>query len=183
MMNLSAFPACAKRLEFQKANITDPAMNAYWAAVCIAEDFSDDRLARFGGFNFDLRTEANGYKLLGRLESLIRSSRAVKAKSDVNGMSAAENTVRATLGAFGVKVSKLEGLADYWAASSALWPSYIVPPEKDSERYGDIDTLRFQIARLSKKQRKVARQNVGKLPAEWQAALLTPSKEKVETAS
>lgn len=165
-MDLSAFPACAKRLGFQGA-LKDPALNSYWAAVCIAEDFADDRLAKFGGFNFDLRTEANGYQLLARLERLIKSgNRSNKAKSDVKGISAAEESVRATLGAFGVKTSKLNGFNDYWTAALFLWPTHISPSSKDNT----METLRFQISRISKKQRSKARANIAMLPDAWRAA-------------
>lgn len=170
MIDLSPFPRCAKRLEFQRANLADPAMNAYWAAVCVADEIPEERIAKFGGFNFDLRTEANGYKLLSQLERLIKSGRRGLAKSDVNGKSAAEMSVRALMGAFGVRMSKLKGLDDYWTAATTLWPSLIQEPGKDSERYRDMDSLRFQISRLSKKQRKIARQNIELLPKEWRAA-------------
>jgi hypothetical protein len=170
MLNVSAYPLCASSLRHQKAALNDGSFNAYWAAVCVAEDYSDKKLAEFGGFNFDLRTEANGYKLLGRLEQFIRSKRHVKAKSDVNGMSAAEDSVRATLGAYGVKVSKLDGIGDYWKAAEILWSGKITAPSRNSGRQDDIDTLRFQISQISKKQRKVARQNIASLPSEWRAA-------------
>lgn len=165
MMDLSAFPACSKRLEFQGA-LKDQAMNAYWAAVCIAGDFADDTLAKFGGFNFDLRTEANGYQLLGRLERLIKSgNRSKKVKSDVNGVSAAQESVRATLGAFGVKTSKLNGFNDYWTAAMVLWPTHISPSDKDQT----METLRFQIGRIPKKQRAKARGRIVGLPVTWRA--------------
>jgi len=164
MINLSAYPLCAKRIEFQRADLRDPAFNAYWAAVCVAEDFSDDKLASVGGMNFDNRSEANGYVLLGRLEKLIKSSARQEAKSDNGGLSEAEVSVRAFLGANGVKVSKLNGLGDFWTAAMTLWPGFVSPDHK----HEDMETLRLQISKVPKKQRpKLARKNLPGLPATW----------------
>jgi hypothetical protein len=168
MINVSAYPLCAKRLEFQRANLTDPAFNAYWAAVAIAEDFTDEKLAAYGGFNFSSRTEANGYSLLGRLEKMIGSSlRSAKAaKTDKGGMNEAEISVRAFLGANGVKVAKLNGVVDYWTAAMTLWPVHITPTQKDQ----NVHTLRFQINKIPKKQRgRLARKNAEGLPVTWRA--------------
>jgi hypothetical protein len=168
MINVSAYPFCAKRLAFQYANLSDPAFTSYWAAVSIAEDFSDEKLAEYGGFNFDNRSEANGYFLLGRLEKFIRStvSSVKAAKSDKGGMSEAEVSVRAFLGANGVKVSKLNGVMDYWTAAMTLWPVHITPTQKNQ----DVHTLRFQINKIPKKARgRLARKNAEGLPVTWRA--------------
>lgn len=166
MINVTSFPMCAKRLEFQRVQLDDPAMTTYWAAVNVASNISDEKLAEFGGFDFDDRSEENGLRLLSRLEKYIRQGRDVQAKSDIGGMTEAENSVRAFLGAFGVKVSRLSGIEDYWTAARILWPAGI----EDRPKIKDVYTLRFQISRLSKKQRsKSARENRGKLPVQWQA--------------
>ncbi len=162
MIDVSAYPECAKRLHFQRANLAEPAMNAYWAAVCVAEDFADDSLADFGGFNFERRTEANGYLLLGRLEQFIRSDRRRKASQAA--LAECEASVRSYLGANGVKVSGLKGISDYHAAAIVLWPPFISPTMPD------MKTLRSQINGIPKKQRsKLARKNVSGLPATWSA--------------
>lgn len=164
MIDIAKYPLCAKRLEFQRANLNDPAFNAYWAAVCIAEDFSDDKLANVGGMNFNNRSEANGYMLLEKLESLIKSSARAEAKSNKGGLSAAEVSVRAFLGANGIKVSKLNGLVDFWTAAITMWPGHVSPVQSDME------TLHFQINKIQKKQRsKMARKNLAGLPATWRA--------------
>jgi hypothetical protein len=167
MISLAAYPLCAKRLEFQKANLNEEGFNAYWAAVSVASELNDEKLAAYGGFNFDLRTEANGYKLLGRLEQFIKGSvrQASKAKSDVGGLSEAEVSVRAFLGANGVKVSRLNGLSDFWTAAMTLWPGHVLP-----SRNSEMADLRFQISKIAKKQRsKMAHMNVSALPATWRA--------------
>lgn len=164
MIDLAKYPLCAKRLRFQRANLNDHAFNAYWASVCIAEDFSDDKLANIGGMNFSNRSEANGYLLLEKLEKLIKSSARAEAKSDKGGLSAAEVSVRAFLGANGVKTSKLNGLADYWTAAITLWPGHVSPAQ------AGMEALHFQINKIPKKQRsKLARQNLAGLPTTWRA--------------
>ncbi|KEA07155.1 hypothetical protein [Rhizobium rhizogenes] len=166
MINVSGFPLCSKRLQFQRAKLTEESMTIYWAAVAVAADLDDEKLTNFGGFDFNDMSDENGSKLLGRLEQFIRSGLAAKARSDQGGLSEAEVSVRAFLGANGVKVSRLKSLDDYWKAATTLWSDHI----EASPKVRDIYTLRFQISKISKKQRsKKARANVSKLPAEWRA--------------
>lgn len=165
MINVAAYPFCAKRLAFQNANLADPAFTSYWAAVCVADEYSDEKLAEYGGFNFDNRSEANGYLLLGRLEQFIRKN-ASKAKSDKGEYGPVEASVRAFLGANGVKVSKLNGVMDYWTAAMVLWPVHITTTQKDQ----NVETLRFQINKIPKKARgRLARKNADGLPVTWRA--------------
>lgn len=165
-INVSAFPFCAKRLEWNYTDLRDPAMTKYWAAVIVAEPLEDAELAKFGGFDFSDMSDDNGNKLLGRLEQFLRQRTGKKAISDQGGMSVAEASVRAFLGANGVKVSELAGLEDYWTAATTLWPGLI----ETKPRIKDIYTLRFQLDRIPRKQRpKVARSNLSKLPANWNA--------------
>lgn len=165
-VNVSAFPFCAKRLEWNYTDLKDPAMTKYWAAVVVAEPLDDAELAKFGGFDFSDMSDENGSKLLGRLEQFLCQHNGKKALSDHGGMSTAEASVRAFLGANGVKVSKLGGLEDYWTAATTLWPGLI----ETKPRIKDIYTLRFQLDRIPRKQRpKVARSNLRNLPAPWNA--------------
>ncbi|WP_267550328.1 hypothetical protein [Rhizobium rhizogenes] len=167
MINVSGFPLCAKRLQFQRAKLSEPAMTPYWAAVCVVFDIDDEKLVAFGGFDFNDMSEGNGQKLLGRLEQFIRAGLANrKAKSDVSNMTAAETSVRAFLGSNGVKVSKLAGIEDYWRAARILWAELV----EENPKVRDVYTLVFQLNRIPKKQRpKLARKNIEALPAEWRA--------------
>lgn len=167
MINISGYPLCAKRLQFLRAKLNDDGMTSYWAAVAVATDLDDEKLTKFGGFNFNDMSEDNGQKLLGRLEQFIRSGLANrKAKSDAGNMTAAETSVRAFLGANGVKVSKLSGVDDYWTAARTLWGDKI----ETSPKVRDAYTLTFQINRIAKKQRsKLARENYAGLPEAWRA--------------
>ncbi|OCJ12497.1 hypothetical protein A6U86_05600 [Rhizobium sp. AC27/96] len=167
MINVSGFPLCAKRLQFQRAKLNDGGMTAYWAAVAVAADLDDEKLTQFGGFNFNDMSEDNGQKLLGRLEQFIRAGLANrKAKSDVSNVTAAESSVRAFLGSNGVKVSKLNGIEDYWKAARLLWGDLV----EETPKVRDVYTLVFQLVRIPKKQRpRLARKNIAALPAEWRA--------------
>ncbi len=166
-VNVSSFPLCAKRLQFQKAKLNDDGMTAYWAAVAVAADLDDEKLTEFGGFNFNDMSEDNGQKLLGRLEQFIREGLSHrKAKSDIGNVTAAETSVRAFLGSNGVKVSKLNGIDDYWRAARILWGDLV----EENPKVRDVYTLVFQLNRIPKKQRpKLARANAAALPAEWRA--------------
>lgn len=163
-LNVSAYPFCAKRLEWNRTDLRDPSMTKYWAAVIVAGPLEDEDLAKFGGFNFSDMSDENGDKLLGRLEQFLRQHNGKKALSDQGGMSAAEASVRSFLGANGVKVSKLDGLDEYWIAATTLWPGLI----ETKPRIKDIYTLRFQLDRIPRKKRpKIAKANLAKLPAAW----------------
>jgi len=167
MINVAGFPLCAKRLQFQRAKLNEVGMTSYWAAVCVASDIDDEKLVAFGGFDFNDMSEDNGRKLLGRLEQFISAGLdAKKAKSDTGSLTAAEMSVRAFLGANGVKVSKLSGIDDYWTAARALWGDKIEASPKVRDAY----TLAFQINRIVKKQRsRLARENYSNLAEEWRA--------------
>ena len=167
-VNVASYPLCAKRLQFQRAKLNDDGMTHYWAAVAVASDLDDEKLTKFGGFDFNDMSEDNGRKLLGRLEQFIKVGLANrKAKSDAGNMAAAEMSVRAFLGANGVKVSKLNGIEDYWRASRILWGDLV----EENPKVRDVYTLVFQLKQIPKKKRpKTARANVSKLPQEWRAA-------------
>lgn len=165
MIDMSPYPMCAARLKFFRANLSETGFTYYWAAVALVADIKDAALRNFGGFDFSDKSDANGKKLLARLEQFIRDGLPKKAKSDVGGMSASENSVRALLGAFGIKVSKLNGVEDYWSAARVLWPGHI-----DAEpKVADVFTLNFQMNRISKTKRKIARQNIKNVRREWRA--------------
>ncbi|MBB3411253.1 hypothetical protein FHT87_005206 [Rhizobium sp. BK316] len=168
MLNVSAYPFCAARLKFQRCNLSEEGFTKFWAAVNVATDLDDDALTEFGGFNFDDRSDENGERLLSRLELFIRTKVAgKKAKSDIGNMSSAESSVRAFLGANGVKVGKLDGIEDYWRAARILWGDRI----DANPKVKDVYTLVFQLNRIPKKQRpKIARGNKSLLPNEWRAA-------------
>lgn len=77
MIDLSMTPRCAKYLKAMRVNLDENGMNEYWAAVCIAESFSDKKLKKFGGINFHVMT---GPSLLLRMEEfLVSQSRATQS--------------------------------------------------------------------------------------------------------
>jgi hypothetical protein len=166
MINLSAYPLCAKRLEFQRANLAENGFNRYWAAVCVAFDLSDSQLTVFGGFNFDEVSDKNGGKLLSRLEAYL-SERGKKA---VANYAFASEGLKALLGSRGVKTSMLASEDDYWAAAEIMFPGSI-------KRERGLSSLYIQINAIPKKLRKkLCGENIRKLPDEWLSAHLdTPS--------
>lgn len=162
MIDVSAYPACAARLRFQRTNISEEGMTLFFAAVCVADGFSDETLAKFGGFNFEDRSDENGRKLLARLEAMIGKGRA---QSTADETKEAEVSVTARLGAYGVKMSRLYTLEDYWLAATTLFGSDCIARQP---KVRDIVTLHRLISAIPKKQRsKLARMNFKKLPSDW----------------
>lgn len=157
MLNVSAYPLCAARLKFQHANLSDPLMTHYWAAVCVATEIRNAELAEYGGFNFNSRTEENGRALLSNLEKLL----AKRMKRTVANAGYAHSGLTAMLGARGVKTSMLKTEDDFWTASETLFPGKI-------KRNGGMSSLYVQINRMTKKQRQtLGDANLRNLPVEW----------------
>lgn len=162
MLNVSAYPRCAKRLEFQRANLAEVGFTKYWAAVCVAFDLSDSQLTEFGGFDFDDRSDKNGGKLLSRLEKFLNE----RGKRTVANYAFASEGLKALLGARGVKTSMLKSEDDFWTAAEIMFPGCI-------KREGGFGSLYVQINTIPKKQRKrLCDANIRKLPAEWLSAQL-----------
>lgn len=143
MINVSAYPQCAKILHFQKANLAEAGFTKYWAAVCVVSDLSDSQLTEFGGFDFKDQSDSNGSKLLSRLEKFLthRSQRYA-----ANSFAASEG-LKALLGARGVKTSMLKSEEDYWVAAETMFPGKI-------SRTEGITALYNQIHGIPKKERK-----------------------------
>lgn len=168
-LDLSAYPQCAKRLHFQRCRMDDKGFNAFWAAACVAEDFTDEDLTAFGGFDFDTRTEENGYRQLGRLEQFMAHRRAVAQQNENSPefyrrhQPQATNTrerVKSLIGAYGVKAGKIALDDEFWAVASVLWPGRIVKPAVPR-----LSDLVDQITAIDKKDRREARDNRKALPA------------------
>lgn len=167
MIDVSPYPMCAARLKFFRANLAEQGFTYYWAAVAIVADISDKALKRFGGFDFADKSDDNGKRLLARLDQFIKNGLPKKAKSDKGGMSAAEASVRAMLGANGIKVSKLAGVDDYWAVARVLWPGHV----DERPKVADVYTLNFQLQKIPKKARgRSAKVKLHLVRAEWRAA-------------
>jgi len=163
-MNIAAYPQCARRLRFQNADLNDPLMNRYWAAVNVATSLSDTLLADFGGFNFDIVTDANGGKLLKRLEEFM----AHRGQQAASSAFYASEGLKALLGARGVKTSMLKSENDYWTAAETLFPGKI-------DRNGGFVSLYVQIHSIPKKiRRSISKKRLWLLPRSWISA-------KVET--
>lgn len=143
MINVSAYPQCARILHFQKANLAEAGFTKYWAAVCVVSDLSDTQLTEFGGFDFKNRSDSNGAKLLSRLEQfLTRRTQRYAANSF-----AASEGLKALLGARGVKTSMLKSEEDFWLVAETLFPGKI-------SRTEGITALYNQIHGIPKKERK-----------------------------
>jgi hypothetical protein len=157
MLNLSAYPQCARILQYQRANLSEPSMNHYWAAACVASGQSDALLTEFGGFDFEDRSPANGKRLLARLEEFLTD----RSPRSAGNYAFASDGLRSLLGSRGVKTSALKSEDDYWAASEILFPGHI-------SRLGGFTSLYVQITSIPKKQRgALGRANLKHLPAEW----------------
>lgn len=157
MINVSAYPLCASRLHFQRANLTEDGMTSYWAAVCIADEFTNQELADHGGINFGDHSETNGRKILTAFESLLLA----RQQRRVGQYAFSHDGLRAMFGARGIMTSKLTSEVDYWTIGETLFPGRI-------ERNGGMAELYAQILRIPKKERKrLATDNLRRLPAEW----------------
>lgn len=92
MINLSKTPRCAAYLKAMRVLLEESGMNEYWAALCIAESFSEKALKKFGGINFHTMAGPN---LLARMEEFLeyrskasdQASRKLKAAPKKNGNS------------------------------------------------------------------------------------------------
>ncbi|MFB9952068.1 hypothetical protein ACFFP0_24735 [Rhizobium puerariae] len=159
-LDVSAYPACANKLRYQRADLTDPLMNHFWAAVCVATEYRDAELAEFGGFDFNDRSPENGRIQLGRLEQFI-AARGNAPRRQKTVQRAAHDGVQAMLGARGIKTSMLVTDADFWTAAETLFPGCI-------KRKGGLDKLHKQMIAIPKKQRHaLANENLHRLPADW----------------
>lgn len=169
-MNISAYPLCAKRLHFQRANLSEDGFNEYWAAVNVADECVDSELERFGGIDFSDHSPENGARLLSRLEAFLSQKRTARRPTKDDGEAFTVSSVKAFLGANGVKVSKVEGgVSGYWTVAEILWPDHIKAEDKQGARE-DVFTLRFQLTRIPKKKRgKIAKSNLERLPAQVRA--------------
>lgn len=167
-LDLTAYPQCAKRLHFQRTRMDEKGFNAFWAAACVADGFRDEDLTEFGGFDFDTRTEENGYRQLGRLEQFMAHRRAV-AKQNENSPAfnrryapQANNIrerVKSMIGAYGVKAGKISTEEEFWSVAAVLWPGRIVMPAVPR-----LSDLVKQITAIDKKDRREARENRRALP-------------------
>lgn len=67
-IDLKNKPRCTRYLEALKVKPEEPGMNDYWAALCIAESFSEKSLKAFGGIDFHTM---KGHRLLCRMEEYL----------------------------------------------------------------------------------------------------------------
>lgn len=154
-INVAHLPRCAKRLEINRTQMSDPLMNDYFAAVIVADFCDDEALAEFGGFDFDNRSPENGAALLARLEDCIQQKRHKVQKLQV------PNALSAMLGARGIRTSMLKTEADWWTAAETLFPGV-------SSRKRGLAALHDAIVAIPKKQRKLlADANLHKIRPEW----------------
>lgn len=68
MIDLSKTPRCAAYLKAMRGKPDESGMTEYWAALCVAESFSEKALKKFGGINFHVM---KGPALLTRMEEFL----------------------------------------------------------------------------------------------------------------
>lgn len=172
-LNISGYPQCARILKYQFVNMSEPGFNRYWAAVNVASGLPDTQLEAFGGFDFSKRTDENGAKLLSRLEKFLRNRSQRYAKNSFQ----ASESLRAALGARGVRTSMLTSEDDYWCAAELLFPCRI-------ERNGGFSSLYVQISAIPKRERKaLANANLRRLPKGWVSSAANHQSKLSETAA
>jgi hypothetical protein len=169
VIDLARYPLCAKSLHFQRVNLAETGFTTYWAAACVAGEFTDEALEKFGGFNFDDRSDENGQHLLARLELMLvarqERSRKSTAKRQAHTQKQEDDKltferVTAFLGTYGLKPSQFVTHEDYWTAASALWPGKICKPAALT-----MSGLLAQITAIPKKERSsLARRNFPLIP-------------------
>lgn len=157
MINVSPYPQCAKKLQFQNCNLNDDKFTPFWAAVNVAFDVPDAQLTRFGGFDFSDRSERNGRKLLKRLEEFFSQ----RAQRYAGNSFAATEGLKSSLGARGIKTSMLKSEDDYWTAAETLFPGRIKRAEGITALYNQIHSI------PKKERRRLAVENIGKVRKDW----------------
>jgi len=179
LLDISAYPNCAKRLHFQRVNLDEKGFGAFWAAACVAEDFADEALTEYGGFNFDDRSEENGYRQLDRLEEFMRYRRQL-AKENENSpayerrynpvRSVERERIKSIIGSCaGIKSGKIASDDELWAVAAALWPDHIVKPAVPK-----LSDLVSQIDAMSKDERRVPREIRRLLPSHLRSGWTAP---------
>jgi hypothetical protein len=86
-------------------------------------------------------------KWLGAVDANSKKRKAMRRKARV--AASPEISVRAFLGAHGIRTSEIQLEDDLWSVASTLWPQRVRCPKN-----GDLGQLRFQISKISKKDRR-----------------------------
>lgn len=144
---------CAERIKWSRTKRDD--IDLYTAAVLVASYCHDDALTEYGGFDFNDKSEANGARLLDRLEACIKAGRHKDRSSDFR------SSLVSLIGSRGVVTSELRSKADFVIVAQALFSPYIA----DDVRF---DGLEDAIKAIPKRRRKeLADVNAAHLPADW----------------
>jgi hypothetical protein len=77
MVDLSKTPRCAAYLKAMRVDPNEQGMNEYWAALCVAESFSEKVLKKFGGIDFHTM---KGPRLLDRMEAFLAERSGIPAQ-------------------------------------------------------------------------------------------------------
>lgn len=163
MNAIAYYPRCAAYLKASNYRLDDPAMHPKAWAVCVSEAFTDEELVADGRVSFEAM---QGDALLGEFERLLRArTQGRHARRNERARDENLESLKALIGSRGVKVSALEGDADYWKVARILWPQAI--KKKDA---GPLSILHQKIKSMSKASRASARENIFKVPAEWRGA-------------
>lgn len=155
MMAVHDFPRCSAYLKASNFRLEDASMSDMAWAVVMSTAFTDEELVEDGRVSFERMT---GDAILGEFERLMGTRRRIG--DDFAGI----ESLKAFIGARGVKVSALKSEAEYWQVARILWPHAV--KRNDS---GSLAVLHGKIKSLSKKSRQSARENLRKVPAAWRA--------------
>lgn len=152
---IGRFPRCASYLKGMGVNVEKHPISNYYAAVILADKFDD---AKYEKHKVDF-SSCSGSELLTVIERMFYSAKLDRLKKPAWLSESLMVQLMAFLGSRGVKTSMLENDDDVWKAALTLWPKL--------KKSGDMANLVDQIKSFSKAQRKVANENLKKLPKNW----------------
>lgn len=154
-MTIQAYPRCAAYLKASNYILSDPTMmDKHWA-IGISQAFTDEELVKAGTINFETMS---GDALMTEFERLMGGR---QPRRNVG----ASESLKAFIGARGVKVSVLHGDEDFWTVARILWPQAVTASDG-----GPLSLLHHKIKSLTKRQRQEARANLRKVPSKWRAS-------------
>jgi hypothetical protein len=156
MISLAAYPACERYLRSMRVDMTQKGMNAYYAALTVADNFDDEELTEAGTVNF---WTMDGDQCLAGVEAFLIQRRPTASKySPIGGIERKDlDSLRAMIGVYHIETRRFDEYS-FWKTACQLWPDHIVRGERDT-----LTSLLRQIKAIPKKQRSaLARANAKK---------------------
>lgn len=105
MIDLSKTPRVASYLKAMRARLDDPELTEYWAALAVAESFSEKALKKFGGINFHVM---KGPALLRRMEEFLEhhATKGVKPSKKLKAEAPSLDTITAAVSPEQIEAAK-----------------------------------------------------------------------------